>query len=69
MVARSLMVHQPLVPQPISNFDFGHAVHELTELSLTEMFTHVTNASGDLVFRDVECDATLSFPSSHHVKA
>ena len=62
------MVHQPLVPQPISHLDFRHAVDESTELSFPEVLAHMANPSGDFVLRDVERDAPLSFPSPQHVK-
>jgi hypothetical protein len=62
------MVHQPLIPQSISNFDLGHAVHESTELSFPEVLAHMANASSNFVLCNVESDATLPFPSSHHVK-
>ncbi len=60
------MVHQPLIPQPISHLDLSHLIHERTELSFLEVLADMANASGNFLLRNVESDATLPFPSSHH---
>jgi hypothetical protein len=60
------MVHQPLVPQPISHLDLSHAVNECAELSFPKVLANMANASGYLMLRNVESDTTLPFPSSHH---
>jgi hypothetical protein len=69
VLARHFVVHQPLIPKSVSHLDLGHAVHESTELSFPEVLAYMTNVSGNFLLRNIESDATLPFPSSHHALA